>query len=53
MNIEELGYFLYMEEQERQQKEKEAAAAIEEEKVNVGFEKHLVAEKPTQNRYSR
>ena len=38
MNMQEIGYFLFMEEQEKQQREE----------VNVELETLLVGEKPTQ-----
>lgn len=42
MDMQQLGYFLYMEEQERQQKEQQ-------EKVNVEINNDLVGEEATQN----
>lgn len=41
MNMQDIGYFLYMQQQEEKQQEQE--------KVNVDLESHLVGEKPPSN----
>ena len=46
MDLEQLGYFLYMEQCEKEKKERQQAKLL---KVNVEFLGHLVAEQTTQS----
>lgn len=46
MDLEQLGYFLYMEQCEKEEKERQQAELL---KVNADFIGHLVAEQSTQS----
>ena len=46
MDLEQLGYFLYMEQCEKEKKERKQAELL---KVNAEFLGHLVAEQTTQS----
>lgn len=47
MNLEELGYFLYMEKQEKKNDRDEKKQQEQLQKVNVGAAAHLQREQPT------
>lgn len=49
MNVEELGYYLFMQNEEAKEKEE----LTEEEKVNLELNPFFVAEKATKNRYEK
>ena len=46
MDLQQLGYFLYMEKCEKKEKERQQAEIL---KVNAEFLEHLVAEQTTQS----
>ena len=49
MNVEELGYYLFMQNEEAKEKEE----LTEEEKVNLELNPFFIAEKATKNQYEK